>query len=72
MLSTTQALLDANPTLANFKVRVDQKTQMASVIDVIRMVTGMPSKDASNYLKRVGDTVATRCRQLRINGKGRG
>lgn len=64
-------LLSENPLLNQAKIRIDKATQKASVIDVIRIVTGLKSGDASNVLKRLDDKVTKNCRQLRINGKGR-
>ena len=52
-------------------IRKDDKTGMFSVLDVIRAITKMESKDASNYLSRLNVDLTTRCRQLRISGKGR-
>lgn len=57
--------------MAVAKFRVDKNTQKGSVIDIIRMVTGYQSKDATNYFNRLSTNLSTRCRQLRINGKGR-
>ena len=65
------SLEESNPTLANFKIRVDERTQQASVLDLIKMVTGLPSRNAANYFNRLDPELSTKCRQLRINGKGR-
>ena len=64
-------LIAQNPALTVSKIRIDKKTQKASVYDVIRLVTGFSSKDSANYFNRLVDKLSTNCRQLRINGKGR-
>ena len=64
-------LLDENPALQQIKIRVDKKTQKASALDVIRMVTGKDGKRASEYFSRLSAEVTEKCGQLRIGGKGR-
>lgn len=56
---------------ADCRIRVDQATQQASVIDVIRMVTGAASKDAAITFRRLGGGMAARCRVAQINGRGK-
>ena len=60
-----------NPTLRNTKIRIDDTTEQASVIDVIRMLTGQKSNDATKTLSRLGTGLTSRCIRLRINGKGK-
>jgi hypothetical protein len=64
-------LLNENPSLNQAKIRIDKKTQQASVVDVIRLITNAKSADASKKLTRLGDSLRSKCPQLRINGKGR-
>ena len=52
-------------------IRVDKSTQQASVIDLIRTITGKTSTHASEMLKNLGSDLNGRIVQLRINGKGR-
>jgi hypothetical protein len=65
------ALLSENPALNRFPFRIDKSTQKASVIDIIRMITGKDSRHAGETFKRLGRSLVDRCVQLRINGKGR-
>uniref|UniRef100_A0A6C0BR29 Uncharacterized protein n=1 Tax=viral metagenome TaxID=1070528 RepID=A0A6C0BR29_9ZZZZ len=65
------ALLAENPGLKQAKIRVDTKTQKASVIDVIKWVTGQTSSNSQNTFRRLGADLGAGCTQLRINGKGR-
>ena len=51
-------------------IRVDKATQQASVIDLIRMITGQTSRDSGKALTRLGGEWEARCLRLRINGKG--
>ncbi len=51
-------------------IRVDKATQQASVIDLIRMITGQTSSDSGKALTRLGLDL-NRCTNLRINKKGR-
>jgi len=53
------------------KIRIDKLTKEASVLDVIRLVTGAKSKDAGITFRRLGDSMATKCRFIRINGVGK-
>ena len=70
---TLDEFKETYPTFANLKLRVDQATQKASVIDVIRFITGYKSGNASNYFNRLEltTTLSTKCSKLQINGKGR-
>lgn len=52
-------------------IRKDYTTGLFSVIDVIRAINGMKSKDASNYFSRLCSDLKSKTQQLRINGKGR-
>lgn len=69
--SQIEALFEENPAIKNVKIRVDKKTQKASVIDVIKLVTGQNNDAASTIFKRLSNDVRTNCSKLRINGKGR-
>jgi hypothetical protein len=53
------------------KIRIDKLTKEASVLDVIRLVTGAKSKDAGITFRRLGDSMATKCRFIKINGVGK-
>ena len=64
-------LLEQNPLLNSAKIRIDKATQKASVIDIIRLITGCASNVANIMLSRLGNSVTTQCCHLRINGKGR-
>ena len=44
--ATLDQLLQLNPALIHCHIRVDDKTQKGSVIDVICLVTGQPAKHA--------------------------
>ena len=68
---TLEEIASVNPALTNAKIRIDQVTQQASVIDVIRLITGKKSGHASQTFDRLDDTLGSRCGQLRINGKGK-
>ncbi len=46
-------------------------TQKASVIDVVRLVTGCALKNATQVWQRVSHGFLTKCEKLRVNGKGR-
>ena len=70
-LMTLEEIASVNPALANAKIRIDRATQQASVIDVIRLITGQNTKGASKIIQRLANDLSTKCRQLRINGKGR-
>ena len=45
-----EEILSANPALTNSNIRVDKVTQQASVLDVIRIITGQKSNTATNTL----------------------
>ena len=66
-----EEILSANPALTNSNIRVDKVTQQASVLDVIRLITGQNAKGASKIIERLVDDLSSKCRQLRINGKGK-
>ena len=76
-LMTIEQLAAANPALTTAKIRIDKETQQASVIDVIRLITGQTSSNAQNIYKRLGaqctqiQKLTDECTQLRINGKGK-
>lgn len=63
----------SNP--SKFPIRIDKKTNMASVLDVIRMITNCASSDAKKTLTRLDAALGTKFGasgpQLRINGSGR-
>ena len=69
---TLDEFKETYPAFANLKLRVNQATQKASVIDVIRFITGYNSSDASNYLNRLHWRFGKRIsyETIRINGKG--
>ena len=72
--ATLDQLLQLNPALAQYHIRVDQETQKGSVIDVIRLVTGCSSSNSQNELRRLLLTnleLGEKCTSLRINGKGK-
>jgi hypothetical protein len=69
--ATLDQLLQLNPALAQYSIRVDKETQQGSVIDVIRLVTGSDVKRASEGLCRMPAELSAKCGQLRINGKGK-
>jgi hypothetical protein len=52
-------------------IRVHKATQQASVIDLIRLITGGSSKRASEALKNIQESMSEKIGQLRINGQGR-
>ena len=64
-----QILAEA-PGLSQIKVRVDKPTQKASVIDVIRMVTGKDNNRAGESLRNLDPKFHENIVKLRINGKG--
>ena len=70
-LMTLEELFEANPALKQTKIRIDKATQKASVIDVIRLITGKKSGYASQALDRLDQILVSQCGQLKINGKGR-
>ena len=61
-------------TLMGQPVRLDTASNKASVIDVIQIITGLPSNKASQALSRVlgqyGE-LAPKCGQLKFDGRGR-
>ena len=69
---STLMTLDQCLAFSDFRsIRVDKATQQASVIDLIRMITGGSSNHAGQQLSRLGHELNTKIDQLRINGKGR-
>jgi hypothetical protein len=52
-------------------IRVDEDTKQGSVLDVARIVTGLPSNDARKYAIAAAKELGIAFPQLRINGKGR-
>ena len=53
------------------RIRIDDATKQASVIDCIRAITRYESNDATKELTRLGAAMGARCPHIRINGKGR-
>ena len=56
------------------KVKMDSKTNQASILDVIMHMCKLTSNNASNVLKRILENqpeLSTRCSYIRINGKGK-
>ena len=66
---TLEQLAETNPLFAQAKIRIHAATQQASVIDVIMMVTGKKSGNASRDISNLPHKL--NMNQLRINGKGR-
>ena len=64
-------IASANPALTNSNIRVDKATQQVSVIDVIRLITGHKSNNASRVVSDLSPELAQKMSQLRINGKGK-
>ena len=52
-------------------IRYDLETKKGSVLDVIMVVTGKTSGNASNTVKALPEELTQEISQLRINGKGR-
>jgi hypothetical protein len=84
METTINELFDANPLFTRVKLRVDDATKQASLIDVVRLVTGQNQDTASGTVRRMvkGENeflagcsklqpFRAKCSKLRINGKGR-
>jgi len=63
------ASLDAR--FQNARIRVDEETQQVSAIDVAMLVTGKDAKHSSKCIERLPSELSTKCRRLKINGKGR-
>jgi hypothetical protein len=70
-LLTLEEITSINPALVNANIRIDKTTQQASVIDVIRLITGFKSSDATKTLTRLGVVLKVQCHPLRINGVGK-
>jgi hypothetical protein len=68
---TIDALLSENPGLNRIPIRIDKATQKASLIDVVRMVSGSDGHYAAKMIKRISEKVGTKCTRLKINGKGK-
>ena len=71
---TINQLVEMDPLFAQTKIRVHKATQQASVIDVVRMVTGQDQDVAAGTVRRLmKDDTKFRaiCTKLRINGKGK-
>ena len=70
--ATLAQLIELNPALGQRTIRVDQQTQKGSVIDVIRLITGLSSAHAGQSFSRLGaELVASNICNIRINGKGK-
>jgi hypothetical protein len=84
--TTINELFDAHPAVTQIKIRVHEETKQASLIDVVRLVTGQNQDNASKVVRRMMDgrsedrasgpyNIRTDgpnvCSKLRINGKGR-
>ena len=55
-------------------VRRDPPSNMASVRDVVRIITGQPNTQLGKTVERLCEAfpeMMSRCHQLRINGKGK-
>jgi 5-methylcytosine-specific restriction endonuclease McrA len=61
------ALLAENPDIKGVDIRFDEKTQQASVIDIIKLVTGKSNNESAGVLRRFK---LANCTKLKINGKG--
>lgn len=68
--AVVDAMLGGAPRLARAQIRVDGRSKRASVIDVIRLVTGSAA-NASEVLLRLDRKLTTRCEKIKIDGKGR-
>ena len=69
--STVDTLMNENPALSQIKIRVDKESQKASVVDVVRMVTGQNAQNANQTLRRIDSEKFAKCELLKINKKGR-
>ena len=69
--STLKALEEIVAGTSTFKIRIDKATQQASILDVIRLVTGRSVKRASEVIINLGPELVEGVTKLRINGKGR-
>jgi hypothetical protein len=64
------------PTFVNRKLRIDTKTQMICVLEVIQLVSGISQSDASTVFRRLetkpgtSSNLQTKCRRIKINNKG--
>jgi hypothetical protein len=56
------------PASTQMEIRVDDKTQQASCIDIVRIITGQNQDTASGTVRRMN---TAKVNYLRINGKGR-
>jgi hypothetical protein len=70
-LLTLHEFLSLDPILENAKIRTDKATRQASVIDVIRLITGRSSKRASEAIMNLSDMFSKSIVRIRINGQGR-
>lgn len=52
-------------------IRIDEESKKASVLDIIMIITGKNSGNASNVVKTLPNDLTQEISQLRINGKGR-
>jgi hypothetical protein len=59
-------MMESNPAL----LRVDKETQKVSVIDVVRWVTGLTGKLASQCVSRLPYKLSSNFDRIRINGSG--
>jgi hypothetical protein len=67
---TIDALLAENPGLNRIPIRIDKETQKASVIDVVRMITGKSANESAEVIRRLTANLKARCFKLKINNKG--
>jgi hypothetical protein len=70
LVSTVDAIFAEQ---AKFPIRIDAESKLASILDVIRMITGSASNDAKKTLTRIWPTLAAKneLKNIKINGLGR-
>jgi hypothetical protein len=64
-------LLDSNPALKSFPIRVDDESKKASVIDIISMISGHDKQTASKTCKNLTNELTEKIINIKINGKGK-
>jgi hypothetical protein len=70
-LLTLDEISSMNPMLVNAKIRIDRDTQQASVIDVIKLISGRSTKRASEAIINLSDKLSESIDHLRIDGTGK-
>ena len=64
-------MMESNPALAHCTIRVDEDTKKGAVIDVVRWMTGLTGKLASQCAARLPLELTSKFDHIRINGKGK-